>query len=74
MACMDSFLAGYVGPDDTCFNYMRNITCRYWSVELERKKRGQVPRLWFAWFKCFWMRIFLQGIVMFSIVGLMQYL
>ena len=52
--------------------YYDNTCNRYWSVELERKKKGHVPRLWLTWFKCFWMRIIFQGFVLLSVVSIVH--
>ena len=66
---------GLHGPFCMAMVTLMNTVCimlidyRYWSVELERKKKGHVPRLWFAWFKCFWMRIVFQGFVLLSLVS-----
>ena len=64
---LSSLLCGCMHEFILCY------TCnRYWSVELERKKKGRVPRLWFAWFKCFWMRIIFQGFVLLSVVSIVH--
>ena len=43
--------------------------CRYWNYELERKKRGKSPRLLYAVIRCFWLRLCLHGLLLFSEVS-----
>ena len=61
------FIWLYIHEFILCYTYNR-----YWSVELERKKKGHVPRLWLTWFKCFWMRIIFQGFVLLSVVSIVH--
>lgn len=41
-----------------------SLLCRYWSVELQRKKEGRTPWLFIPWLKLFWWRICLQGVLL----------
>jgi ATP-binding cassette subfamily C (CFTR/MRP) protein 4 len=45
-------------------------TCRYWSIELNRVENGQSARLLLVWFKCFWWRYILQGLLSFAEVAI----
>ena len=38
-------------------------SCRYWNDELQRHKKGQTPRLWFAIMRCLKWRLLIQGII-----------
>lgn len=43
--------------------------CRHWKTELDRKKSGKKPRLLVAVLKCFWLRIIVHGMCLFSEVS-----
>lgn len=41
--------------------YVPTSVPRYWSYELDRKRRGQSARLWMVIAKCIWWRTLLQS-------------
>ncbi len=45
-----------------CYVY---IHCRQWQYELERRRRGQKPRLLVAMIKTSWWRFIIQGAIIF---------
>ncbi len=38
---------------------------RHWLNEVERRKKGKKPRLLIAVMKCFWRKLFIQGLMLF---------
>ncbi|XP_019852708.1 PREDICTED: multidrug resistance-associated protein 4-like isoform X2 [Amphimedon queenslandica] len=53
----------YAHPSEADSNYLLNKFNKYWFVELQRKERGQSPRLFIAWLKCFWWKVILHGVL-----------
>ncbi len=46
------------------YNFYNNA--RYWKKELSRKLQGKSPRLLVAILKCFWAKLIIQGLLLFS--------
>ncbi|XP_019852693.1 PREDICTED: multidrug resistance-associated protein 4-like, partial [Amphimedon queenslandica] len=53
----------YAHPSEADSNYLLNKFNKYWLMELQRKERGQSPRLFIAWLKCFWWKVILHGVL-----------
>ena len=41
--------------------YLVHVFSRYWQKEIDRKILRNKPRLLMAIFKCFWLKLLLQG-------------
>ena len=42
------------------------VKCRYWQKEIARRKEGKNPRLLIAVMKCYWHKLLLQGLLLFT--------
>jgi ATP-binding cassette subfamily C (CFTR/MRP) protein 4 len=55
----------YSHPSEADSKYLLEKFNKYWSTELLRTTTGNSPRLLLVWFKCFWYRFLLQGLLHF---------